>query len=108
MQRFATLPLRRGPDAVRLCVGERHQSGVSGSVDVVTRLVCLLCAVAIVSAGLREQSLALVVLASGIVMVALMGVGDDQPFWRDIAFPSIEHRGVRCESVTVSKFERTL
>jgi 4-amino-4-deoxy-L-arabinose transferase-like glycosyltransferase len=59
---------------------------------VLTRLVCLLCAVAIVSAGLREQSLALVVLASAIVMVALMGVGDDRPFWRDISFPSLRDR----------------
>jgi 4-amino-4-deoxy-L-arabinose transferase-like glycosyltransferase len=42
---------------------------------VIVRLTSLLFAVAIVIAGLSEQSLALVALSSGIVMVALIGVG---------------------------------
>lgn len=58
----------------------------------VTRLVCLLCAVAIVIMGLREQSIALLALASGIVMIALMGVGDAGPAWRGRTFPSLLDR----------------
>ncbi|MFN8635932.1 MAG: glycosyltransferase family 39 protein [Chloroflexota bacterium] len=41
----------------------------------IVRIVCLLFAVVAVSAGLSEQSLALVGLASGIAMLALLGVG---------------------------------
>jgi len=59
---------------------------------VVTRLVCLLCAVAIVIMGLREESLALLALSSGIVMIALIGVADAGLPWRGLTFPSLVDR----------------
>jgi hypothetical protein len=47
-----------------------------GSPDVITRLVCLLFAVAIVAAGLAEQSVILVVLGATVVAVALWDLVD--------------------------------
>lgn len=70
----------------------RRPGALRESADVTTRLICLVCAVAIVIMGLREQSLALLALASGIVMVALMGVGDDSPRWPGRSFPSVLDR----------------